>query len=150
MPGYCRVWSSTSAGISNCLMGPAASREDSQMNARAGPWVGIPCSSRPTARSPGPRGRDEVDTEEDLTFVLLVPDDDEEGDAGPKGVGGNGDLTQYACQLATHSPHHLLVGPLIAGLGAVGQDDEATDDENQHGLQAGWSKSVWERPGSKE
>ena len=86
----------------------------------------------------------------DLTLVLLVPDDDEEGDAGPEGVGGNGDLTQHACQLATHSPHHLLVGPLIAGLGAVGQDDEATDDENQHGLQAGWSKSVWERPGSKE
>lgn len=66
-------------------------------------------------------------------LVLLVPDDDEEGDAGPERVGSNGDLTQHACQLATHSPHHLLVGPLIAGLGAVGQDDEATDDENQHG-----------------
>lgn len=73
----------------------------------------------------------------DLTLVLLVPDDDEEGDAGPEGVGGNGHLTQHACQLATHSPHHLLVGPLIAGLGAVGQDDEATDDENQHGLRVG-------------
>ena len=63
MPGSRRVWSSTSAGISNCLMGPAASREDSQMNAGPGPWVGIPGSSPPTAGSPGPWGRDEVDTE---------------------------------------------------------------------------------------
>lgn len=73
----------------------------------------------------------------DLTLVLLVPNDDEEGNAGPKGVDGNGHLTQHARQLATHSPHHFLVGPLIAGLGAVGQDDEAANDENQHGLQAG-------------
>lgn len=72
-----------------------------------------------------------------LTLVLLVPDDDEEGDAGAKGVGGNGPLAQHARQLATHSPHHLLVGPLVARLGAVGQDDEAADDENQHALQAG-------------
>lgn len=34
-----------------------------QMNAGSGLWVGIPCSSLPTAGFPGPRGRDEVDTE---------------------------------------------------------------------------------------
>lgn len=74
---------------------------------------------------------------ENLTLVLLVPDDDEEGDAGAEGVDGDGHLAQHAGQLAAHGPHHLLVGPLIAGLGAVGQDDEATDDENQHTLRAG-------------
>lgn len=70
-----------------------------------------------------------------LTLVLLVPNNDEEGDAGSEGIDRNGYLTQHTCQLATHGPHHLLVGPLIAGLRAVGQNDQPTDDENQHALQ---------------
>lgn len=69
-----------------------------------------------------------------LTLVLLVPNNDEEGDAGSEGIDRNGYLTQHTCQLATHGPHHLLVGPLIAGLRAVGQNDQPTDDKNQHAL----------------
>ena len=51
-----------------------------------------------------------------LTLVLLVSDDDEESDAGAKGVDSNGHFAQHARDLPADGPHDLLVGPLVAGL----------------------------------
>lgn len=131
MPGYCRVQTSCSAGPRDLHWSNGFSSQEGAFSDEWGPRPGLGqrwvFHAPPSPRMP--KGN--------LTLVLLVPDDDEEGDAGAKGIDGDGHLTQHACQLPTHSPHHLLVGPLIAGLGAVGQDDEATDDENQHALRAG-------------
>ncbi|KAG8143814.1 hypothetical protein E2320_000971 [Naja naja] len=70
-----------------------------------------------------------------LTLVLLIPDDNEEGDAGAKGVDHDGHLTQHTQDSATNSPYHFLVGAFVTGLGAVGQDDQPTNNEEQQPLQ---------------
>lgn len=45
-------------GEALCLRGPAARREDPQMNARS--WADVSCSFPPTPGTLGPRGREEV------------------------------------------------------------------------------------------
>lgn len=70
-----------------------------------------------------------------LTLVQLVSDDDEEGYAGAEGVNGDGHLTDDPRHAAAHCPHHLLVGDFIADLGAICQDNQAADNEDQHALQ---------------
>lgn len=70
-----------------------------------------------------------------LTLVLLIPNDNEEGNAGAKGIDHDGHLTQHTQDTATNSPYHFLVGAFITGLGTVGQDDQSANNEEQQPLQ---------------
>lgn len=98
-------------------------------------------SSKPTERC-RPRldqgevqGKHPLGSTATLTLVLLIPNDNEEGNAGAKSVDHDGHLTQHTQDSATNSPYHFLVGAFIAGLGAVGQDDQSANNEEQQPLQ---------------
>lgn len=51
-----------------------------------------------------------------LTAIQLVSDDNEESDAGPKGVDGDRYFTEDACNLPARGSNDLLIGAFIGDL----------------------------------
>lgn len=51
-----------------------------------------------------------------LTAIQLVSDDNEESNAGPKGVDGDGYFTEDSCDLPARGSNHLLIGAFIRDL----------------------------------
>lgn len=51
-----------------------------------------------------------------LTAIQLVSDDDEESNAGPKGIDSDGYFTEDSCHFPTRGSNHLLIGVFIGDL----------------------------------
>lgn len=51
-----------------------------------------------------------------LTAIQLVSDDNEESNAGPEGVDGDGDFTEDSCDFPTRGSNDLLIGVFIGDL----------------------------------
>lgn len=51
-----------------------------------------------------------------LTAIQLVSNDNEEGNAGPKGVDGDGYFTEDSCDLPARGSNDLLIGVFIRDL----------------------------------
>ena len=63
--------------------------------------------------------------------VELVANDDEEGDAGPKGVDGDNDGGGQSASPASYGEHDVLEGEGLLDVAGAGQDDEGGHDEDE-------------------
>lgn len=59
-----------------------------------------------------------------LTAIQLVSNDNEEGNAGPKGVDGDGYFTEDSCDLPARGSNDLLIGVFIRDLNGADKSSQ--------------------------
>ncbi len=70
----------------------------------------------------------------ELTLVPLISDDDEESDAGSERVEDDANSTDSLHSFAAHGEHHVLIRGRVLYVGAIGQDNQGSNDEDQQNL----------------